>query len=79
MEYVNANVLLEHMRSLDISILKPSPDDFATLDEEYWKKVYEEEDRLHKKYVKECEGMRIDPVSGRSTMSWEERNKPFTL
>lgn len=46
---------------------------------EFWKMVAEYMRKEHERYVKQCEAMCIDPDNGKSTMSWEERNKMFTL
>lgn len=67
------------------------PEELATLSEflascgeikfsdEFWanheKLVRDENER----YAKECRALKIDPVSGKSTMSWEDRNRPFTM
>lgn len=48
-------------------------------DEDYWKMVAKQINTEHERYVKQCEAMQIDPESGRSTMSWEELNRPFTM
>lgn len=56
--------------------------DFATdeaYDQEFWDKVAANMRKEHERYVKQCEAMCIDPESGKSTMSWEERNKMFNF
>ncbi len=48
-------------------------------DKEFWDKVCESIRKENQDYEKLCERMKIDPISGKSTMSYEERNKMFTL
>lgn len=52
---------------------------YEVYDKEYWKRVdlliIEENER----YEELCRNMQIDPISGKSTMSWEERNKMFNF
>lgn len=57
-----------------ISALKISPTAYTP---EFWAKL-EESNRKHQaRYEKECRDMCIDPETGRSTMSWERRNRMF--
>lgn len=48
-------------------------------DKEFWDKVAESIRKENKQYEEQCKRMQIDPVSGKSTMSWEDRNRMFTL
>lgn len=46
-------------------------------DKEFWNKVVETIRKENKQYEEQCKRMQIDPISGKSTMSWEDRNKMF--
>jgi hypothetical protein len=48
-------------------------------DKEFWDKVAETIRKENKQYEEQCKRMQIDPVSGKSTMSWEDRNRMFNL
>ncbi|MFA5405186.1 MAG: hypothetical protein WC358_09645 [Ignavibacteria bacterium] len=55
-------------------------DDFAqniTFTPEFWEQINESIRKENQEYEKLCRSLKIDPVSGKSTMSWEERNRPF--
>lgn len=55
-------------------------DDFAqniTFTPEFWEQIDESIRKENQEYEKLCRSLKIDPVSGKSTMSWEERNRPF--
>jgi hypothetical protein len=48
-------------------------------DKEFWDKVAESMRKENEDYERMCRNMQIDPISGKSTMSYEERNRMFTL
>lgn len=60
----------------DVGDLSKYLDDLV-FDDKFWDDVVEQMQKEHKQYVGMCRQMQIDPVSGRSTMSWEDRNRPF--
>lgn len=53
--------------------------DDVEFSQEFWENVAKQINKENKEYVEQCKRLKIDPVSGKSTMSWEERNKMFTL
>ena len=48
-------------------------------DDAYWKKLAESIRKENEDYERKCKRMQIDPISGKSTMLWADRNKMFTL
>lgn len=44
---------------------------------EFWSKLESELRKSNARYERECRAMCIDPISGRSTMSAERRNRMF--
>jgi hypothetical protein len=55
-------------------------DDFAqniTFTPEFWEQINESIRKENQEYEKLCRSLKIDPISGKSTMSWEERNRAF--
>lgn len=51
--------------------------DDVVFDKEFWDKVAKNIREENERYERQCEAMMIDPISGKSTMSWVERNKEF--
>lgn len=48
-------------------------------DKEFWEKVADQIRKENKQYEEQCKRMQINPISGKSTMSWEDRNRMFNL
>lgn len=46
-------------------------------DDAFWDDIVKSIEKENKEYKKLCKSMKIDPISGKSTMSWEERNREF--
>lgn len=46
-------------------------------DDAFWDKLSKSFKKHNEEYEKLCKNMEIDPISGKSTMSWEERNREF--
>ena len=59
-----------------IQYVKDNP---VVYDEKFWEKIAKSIEKENKDYEKMCERLRIDPFSGKSTMTWEERNRMFDL
>lgn len=48
-------------------------------DKEFWDKVAETIRKENKQYEELCRKIQIDPISGKSTISYDQMNKRFTL
>lgn len=48
-------------------------------DKAFWDKVVKSMKEEDERYVRQCEAMMIDPISGKSTASWEYMQKRFTI
>ena len=46
---------------------------------EFFMEVQEDIKKEYERYEETCRRLKIDPESGKSTMSWEERNRRFTI
>lgn len=46
-------------------------------DDAFWDSIGKSIEKENKEYEKLCKNMEIDPISGKSTMSWEEKNREF--
>lgn len=46
---------------------------------EFWVKVNENMKKENDMYEEQCRVLKIDPISGKSTMSYEQRNRMFDL
>ena len=46
---------------------------------EFWDKIAKSIKEENEHYERLCRRIQIDPISGKSTMSWEHRNRMFTL
>ena len=53
--------------------------DDTPFSQEFWDKVAETIRKENKQYEEQCKRMQIDPVSGKSTMNYEQMNKRFTI
>ena len=53
--------------------------DDEVFDHEFWEKVAKNMREENERYERQCEAMMIDPISGKSTASWEYMQKRFTL
>lgn len=49
----------------------------VTYPPEFWDNINKSIEKEHQEYIKLCHSLKIDPISGRSTMSWEQRNRMF--
>ena len=48
-------------------------------DSAYWNTVAEKRVKENACYEAMCSALQLDPDNGRSTMSWSEMHKPFTM
>lgn len=46
---------------------------------DFWEKINQDMKDENERYEELCRNMQIDPISGKSTMSWEDRNKMFNF
>ena len=46
---------------------------------EFWEKINKQIIKENKEFEEQCRQLKIDPISGKSTMSYEQMNKRFTL
>lgn len=53
--------------------------DDVVFDKEFWEKVVKNIREENERYERQCESMMIDPISGKSTASWEYMQKRFTV
>lgn len=46
---------------------------------EFWEKINKQIIKENKEFEEQCRQLKLDPISGKSTMSWEDRNRMFNL
>lgn len=52
---------------------------FKPYSKEFWEKIRTQINKENEMYEEQCRALKIDPDSGKSTMSYEQRNKEFNL
>lgn len=72
--------LQEFMRDPEVlEWLRRANEEPFEIDPQHWKDLQKQLIKENLQYEKMCRNMQIDPISGKSTMSYEQMNKRFTI
>lgn len=67
------------MTAEEREVIKRFSEEKKPYTKEFWEKVREQIKKEHERYEETCRRLKIDPESGKSTMSHEEMNRRFTI